>query len=188
MPRNNLSDDELLELVSSLPTARVVMIGDDDGWGIIDTSNEDEGETVAPEDIDDEEPDEDEEVRLEHFPALHIVWNNRFELERAIDAYYSQIEYRTNWIFYRMEKEGFRRRQAKPYSPEDILKRGGKHDWNMAATDFIMKLEALFINGKHCLRCKFLYKPNNMIVGYTDRVWNGKHYASLFHQWAELEV
>lgn len=130
-------------------------------------------------------------------------WTSEIEREQVTDLYFKQIEYRLRWIFSREEKEGFRRRSygVKPFSRQDFLekvaKRGVEHelntsssafyDWNIGATDFILRLESFVINGIDAMRVHFIYKVNRMEIGYQDRIWDGSQYQQVAQQWAEIE-
>lgn len=146
----------------------------------------------------DEESDEDtqleastQEHREEIFlPLVLPEWDSRDDMDMAANKYVSQMGYRLRWIFYRQEREGVTRRQIPPFSKQDFFDKKRKsmgihlldsaesvfYDWNLGATDFIVRLE-LFTKNEQMLRCHFIYKPNMMELCYTDRLWDGEFFV-----------
>jgi hypothetical protein len=158
---------------------------------------------------DDDDDDRDDEpqtnsrkqqVTAKDFPAHDLPAWDKNEINDVIDKYIKQVEYRLRWIFDREEREGVRRRNVAPFSPDDFRAKAEKavkahplntetstfYDWNFGSTDFIMRLESFSLNDKNCLRCHFIYKPNGLEAGYEDRIFTGV-YRILNIKWAGNE-
>lgn len=121
------------------------------------------------------------------------------EREQVMD-HWPELEMRMQWIFDRVEREGFTRNQIQPFSVADLLvklKRQPKHqlnndssqfyDWHIGGTDFILRLESYIENDEEQLRCHYVYSKNGMTVGYADRVWDGARFCVIGTHWAEYD-
>lgn len=177
---------------------------------VTDGEAEEEGQ-LFEESCDDSSYDDEEEYQEPRWktltsvdlPAYEIpLWESAEQREDVSDLYFKQVDYRLKWIFYREEKEGFRRRSygVMPFCRQDFLdkvaKKGEPHplntddstfyDWNIGATDFILRFENFEVEEVDCMRIHFIHKGTNKEICFQDRVWDGQFYQSISQQWAEI--
>lgn len=126
-------------------------------------------------------------VRGDDFPKPQFkTWSSRNELDRIIDDWYRNIEYRDRWIFSRREREGFNRRNIGHFSLEDVMarmsKRKGAHeldtetskfyDWRLGGTEWILRLELIHKEEIYLLISHYIHKPTNSEISYAVRYWD----------------
>lgn len=171
--------------------SEILSSNDNDEDGIGEMYGEDEGT----------EAEEFREITASDFPEYNIPsWDNSEHRETVVNLYLKQMGYRLRWIFYREEKEGFRRRShgVKPFGKEDFLDRcydrGCSHpldtedskfyDWNIGASDFILRFECFRIRDRDALRIHFIHRDTMKEICYQDRLWDGVQYNKIAQFWA----
>ncbi len=172
-------------------------------WASLNTDYSNQNDEDENEDEDCNDTPKWKTIKPNDFPAYNIpTWKSEDEREEVVDRYFKQVEYRLRWIFYREEREGFRRRShgIQPFNRQDFMDKVAKkgivhelntaestfYDWNIGATDFILRFENFRVDGIDAMRIHFIYKSNRLEVGYQDRIWDGRQYQDVTQQWAEI--
>jgi hypothetical protein len=113
---------------------------------------------------------------------------SRDEFVAMRNAYDKDISHRRNWIFDRIEREGFERRRLGKFSLEDLLERIEKkshnlsnevskfYDWTLGGTEYIIRLEYIKQNNCDLLVCHYIYTPTQKTYRQDLRFWNGQRF------------
>jgi hypothetical protein len=147
-------------------------------------------------------------IKGEDFPKPQFVnWQSERELREIINDWYSNIEYKEQWIFSRREREGFNRRNVGQFSLEEVQEKLRKrknnshpldttksqiYDWKLGGTDWLLRLELVEVDKEehglmHYLICRYVHKPTNKEVKYDVRYWTGSKFNSLLNLWSQWQ-
>lgn len=139
-------------------------------------------------------------VRQDDFPKPNFKdWVSNKELHDIIDNWYRNVDYREQWIFARREREGFNRRNIRPFSLDDIMARMTKrknshhlntdkskfYDWKLGGTEWLLRLELFQEKDNYFLISHYIHKPSNVEIKYDVRYWNGDRFKHLFTLFSE---
>lgn len=113
---------------------------------------------------------------------------SRDDYHQMRNSYNAQVQHRRNWIFERIEREGFERRRLDKFSLEDLLDKLEKknhilntdtskfYDWKLGGTEYIIRLEHIAKDGCDILICHYIHTPTNKLFRKDTRFWNGSRF------------